>query len=169
MKLLLSKQWSLLAPAGRIGDHFTEVRFQLVFCNCSYVQTTAVITHSIYREVLGLTFFPSSWRGFDSPQSLRSKTLQRKNLQVLLAWTRRPRSGFCGLSESFWLGGCTNNNYSTPYTIGKIFHFRLTEKYGKRVRMSTGFSQKSDAQKFIKEFIDKQRSGIDTTTTIREA
>lgn len=62
-----------------------------------------------------------------------------------------------------------NNNYPTPYTVGKIFHFRFTDKNGKRVRMSTGFSRKSDAQKFIKEFIDKQRSGIDTTTTVREA
>jgi integrase len=62
-----------------------------------------------------------------------------------------------------------NNNYPTPYTVGKIFHFRFTDKNGKRVRMSTGFSRKSDAQKFIKDFIDKQRSGIDTTTTVREA
>lgn len=62
-----------------------------------------------------------------------------------------------------------NNNYPTPYLVGKIFHFRYTSLDGKRLRMATGFSRKNDAERFIREFIDKQRSGIDTTTTVRDA
>ncbi len=62
-----------------------------------------------------------------------------------------------------------NYNYPTPYLVGKIFHFRYTSIDGRRVRMSTGFSRKTDAKRFIQEFVDKQRSGIiDTTTTVRD-
>lgn len=62
-----------------------------------------------------------------------------------------------------------NANYPTPYLVGRIFHFRFTSRMGLRQRLSTGFSRKTDAERFIREFIDKQRPGIDTTTTVRDA
>jgi hypothetical protein len=61
-----------------------------------------------------------------------------------------------------------NNNYPTPYTVGKIYHFRYTDKNGKRLRMTTGISRKSDADRFIKEFIDKRRLDIDSQITLNE-
>ncbi len=61
-----------------------------------------------------------------------------------------------------------NVRYPTPYTVGKIYHFRFTDTNGKRFRMSTGFSRKVDADRFIREFIDKLRSGIDSSVTLRD-
>ena len=67
-----------------------------------------------------------------------------------------------------FIGDSMNTNLLAPYLSGKIFLFRYTDSSGKRHRQSTGMTRKSDAQRYIREFMDTLRSGIDSAVTVRE-
>ena len=57
--------------------------------------------------------------------------------------------------------------YPSPYKIGKIYYFKYTDSNGQRYKKSTGQLRKSDAQQFIRKFIDQKRSGISPDITLR--
>ena len=58
-------------------------------------------------------------------------------------------------------------NYPTPYRIGKTYYFKYTDRTGIRYKRSTGYTRKADAQRFIRTFIDRMRTGIDTDINLR--
>ncbi len=67
-----------------------------------------------------------------------------------------------------FIGDSMNTNLLAPYLSGKIFLFRYTDSSGKRHRQSTAMTRKSDGQRYIREFMDTLRSGIDSAVTVRE-
>ncbi len=67
-----------------------------------------------------------------------------------------------------FIGDSMNTNLLAPYLLGKIFLFRYMGSSGKRHRQSTAMTRKSDGQRYIREFMDTLRSGIDSTITVRE-
>lgn len=58
--------------------------------------------------------------------------------------------------------------YPSVYLRGKIYYFRFTNRNNFRVQKSTGCTKKSDAQKFVREYVDRLQSGIDDEMSLRK-
>lgn len=59
-------------------------------------------------------------------------------------------------------------NYPKPFLRNKIWYFRYTDRYGKRVQKSTQCQKKAEAQKIIKNIIDLLDSDFDMEITLEQ-
>lgn len=57
--------------------------------------------------------------------------------------------------------------YPSVYLRGKVYYFRYTNKNNFRVQKSTGCIKKSDAQKFVRAYVDRLQAGIDDEMSLR--